>query len=167
MLAAGDSGNTPLIIEIPPDLLSAMFQPGAANTLRRADITLELTGYDPLALGDGAVAFGLGAANSSGQQAVGEVQFIETNFVSLGLNEDGRFRSSTQFPQPNPQLTLSVRRANETTFSFYVNDKWLGDSVYLFPQNEPVTLLLFVAGQDVAVRIDTFTIDYSPRDEIP
>ncbi len=167
VLSAGDSGNTPRIIEIPPDLLSAMFQPGAANSLRRVDITLELAGYDPLALGDGAVAFGLGAANADDQQAIGEVQFIETNFVSLGLNEDGRFRSSTQFPQPNPQLTLSVRRTNETTLSFYVNDKWLGDSVYLFPQNEPVTLLLFVAGEGVTVKIDSFTIDYSPRDEIP
>lgn len=167
MLAADSGSSAPVIIEITPDLLSAMFQPGAANTLRRADATLELVGYDPIALGDGEVAFGLGAANADDQQAIGEVQFIEANFVSLGLNENGRFRSSTQFPQPDPQLTLSVRRTNETTFSFYVNDKWLGDSVFLFPQNEPVTLILFVSGKDVTVSISSFTIDYSPRDEIP
>jgi len=144
-----------------------MFQPGAATTFRRADAVLELVGYDQAALNSGEVAFGLGATNIDGQQTVGQVKFAEANFVSLGLNQDGQFRSSTQFPQQNPLITLSMRRTNANTLSFFVDDRWLGDSVFLFPESEPVTLVLLVEGRDVVVSISVFKIDFSPRDEIP
>ena len=51
--------------------------------------------------------------------------------------------------------------------SFFVNERWLGDSVFLFPQSEPVTLILYVAGRDVVVRLRSLELDYSPREEIP
>ncbi len=95
------------------------------------------------------------------------MQFLETNFVSLGLNQNGRFRSTTEFPQSDPQLRLSVRRTDATTLSFFVNERWLGDSVFLFPQSELVTLILYVAGRDVVVRLRSLELDYSPREEIP
>ncbi len=154
-------------LEIPPQLLSELFQPGVANALRRVDAVLELVRYNQAALAEGGVAFGLGAANALGQWTVGEVQFLETNFVSLGLNQNGRFRSTTEFPQSDPQLRLSVRRTDATTLSFFVNERWLGDSVFLFPQSEPVTLILYVAGRDVVVRLQSLELDYSPREEIP
>ncbi len=162
---AGDAGQATVVLS--PELLSALFQPGVANTLRRADAVLELVSYNQAAISDGGVAFGLGATNGLGQQTIGQVQLVDTDFVSLGLNQNGRFRSSTEFPLQEPRLTLSVRRTDTTTLSFYVNDRWLGDSVFLFPQGEPVTLLLFAAGRDVVVQVQSFVLDYSPRDEIP
>ncbi len=156
-----------ILIEFSPELLSAMFQPGAANTLRRADAVLEMVSYNQSALSSGDVAFGLGAATTSNERTIGLVQYLDTNLISLGLNQNGRFRSSTQFPQQGNQFELSIRRTNETTLSFFVNDRLLGDSVFLFPQGEPITLSLFVAGRDVAITIRSFEIDFSPRDEIP
>jgi hypothetical protein len=165
-LSSGDDAGD-IVVELSPELLSALFQPGAASTLRRADGVLELVSYNQAAIGDGGVAFGLGVANRLGQQTIGQVQLVDTNFVSLGLNQNGRFRSSTEFPLQEPRLTLSVRRTDATTLSFYVNDRWLGDSVFLFPEGEPVSLLLAVAGRDVVVQVRSFVLDFSPRDEIP
>jgi hypothetical protein len=163
--ANGDNGQ--LTIDLPPDLLNALFQPGTATTLRRADAIFELISYDHTALSDGKTGFGLGAKNIDGQQTIGEVQFVESNFISLGLNQNGQFRSSTQFPQQKPHIALSVRRTNANTLSFYVDDRWLGDSVFLFPQGEPLALVLFASGKNVEVRVSAFEIDFSPRDEIP
>lgn len=160
-----DAGQ--MVVELPPELLSALFQPGVANTLRRADAILELVSYNQAAISDGGVAFGLGATNGLGQQTIGQVQLVDTDFVSLGLNLNGQFRSLTEFPLQELRLAFSVRRTDTTTLSFYVNDRLLGDSVFLFPQGEPVTLLLFAAGRDVVVRVQSFVLDYSPRDEIP
>ncbi|MCL4238227.1 MAG: hypothetical protein KJ047_08250 [Anaerolineae bacterium] len=165
-LAATDSAG-PALVELSPELLGTLFQPGVASTLRRADAILELVRYNQGAVNDGGVAFGLGATNGLGQQTIGQVQLVGTNVVSLGLNQNGRFRSSTEYPLQEPRLTLSVRRTDTTTLSFYVNDRLLGDSVFLFPQSEPVTLLLFASGGDVVVRVQSFVLDYSPRDEIP
>ncbi len=156
-----------LALELSPELLSVLFQPGAASALRRADATLELLNAEDSATSQGEIAFGLGATNATGQQTIGQVEISATNFVRLGLNQNGRFISSTEFPQQNPQFALSIRRTNTNTLSFYVDDRWLGDSVFLFPQGDPVTLLFYVTGQDVAVRVSTFEIDFSPRDVIP
>ncbi len=161
------SGSSETIVSLPPDLLSVLLQPGASNTLRRADAVFELLGYDQAALANGNVAFGLGAENSDGQSTIGQVQLAGTSLIRLGMNQNGRFRPSTEFPQQNPQVTLSVRRSDASTLSFFVDDRWLGDSVFLFPQGEPVTLILLVSGQGVQVRVSAFSMDYSPRDEIP
>ena len=141
--------------------------PGASTTFRRADATLELAQYDPATLDRGEIAFGLGAANTDGQSTIGQVQFISANFVSVGLNQNGQFRSPTQFPQQNLKMTLSIRRTNTNTLSFFVDDKLLGESVFIFPQGEPLTLILYVTGRDVVVELSLFEIDYSPRDEMP
>ncbi len=161
------SGAGDIVVELSPELLSTLFQPGAASTLRRADAVLELVSYNQAAISDGDVAFGLGTANRLSQRTIGQVQLVDMDFVSLGLNQNGRFRSSTEFPLQEPRLTLSVRRTDTTTLSFYVNDRWLGDSVFLFPQGEPVSLLLTVSGRDVVVQVQSFVLDFSPRDEIP
>jgi hypothetical protein len=95
------------------------------------------------------------------------VQFVSINFVSVGLNQNGQFRSPTQFPQQNLQMTLSIRRTDTNTLSFYVDDKLLGESVYIFPQGEPITLILYVTGRDVVVELSAFEMDFSPRDELP
>ncbi len=167
VLSTAPNGGRPVSIDLPPELISVLFQPGAASSIRRADATLELVRYDQASLANGGVAFGLGAENTGGQRTIGEVQFIEANFVSLGLNQGGRFRSSTQFPQQNPQIVLSVRRTDANTLGFFVDDRWLGDSVFIFPQGDPLSLILYVSGNDVVVNVSSFEIDYSPRDEIP
>jgi serine/threonine protein kinase len=167
LLSSAAGGLGPLNIEFSPDLLSAMFQPGAANTFRRVDAALELVGYDQASLDRGEVAFGLGVENAAGQRTIGEVQFVSTNFVSVGLNQNGQFRSPTQFPQQNLQMTLSIRRTNTNTLSFFVDDKLLGESVFIFPQGEPITLILYVTGRDVVVELSLFELDFSPRDEMP
>ena len=98
---------------------------------------------------------------------MGQVLFVQSNYVSVGLNQNGQFRSTTEYPQATTELALSVRRSNTNTLSFYVDDKWLGDSVFLFAEGEPVTLLLYVTGRDVTITVQSFDIDFSPRDEIP
>jgi hypothetical protein len=128
---------------------------------------LELGQVDPEVVDSGVVAFGLGAANADGQSTIGQVQFVQTGFVSVGLNQNERFRSTSEYPQQNESMTLSVRRTNANTLSFYVDDKWLGDSVFLFTQREPITLILYVTGRNVVVNVSHFGIDFSPRDEIP
>jgi serine/threonine protein kinase len=167
ILSAAAGGVGPLSIEFSPDLLSEMFQPGAANAFRRVDATLELVGYDQVALDRGEVAFGLGVENAAGQRTIGQVQFASENFVSVGLNQNGQFRSPAQFPQQNLRMRLSIRRTNTNTLSFFVDDKLLGESVFIFPQGEPLTPILYVTGRDVVVELSAFEIDFSPRDEIP
>ena len=167
LISTAAGGVGPLSIEFTPELLGEMFAPGVANTFRRADATLELTGYDSESLERGEIAFGLGAENTDGQITIGQVQFISANFVGVGLNQNGQFRSPTQFPQQNLRMTLSIRRTNTNTLSFYVDDKLLGESVYIFPQGRPLTLILYVTGRDVTVELSEFEIDFSPRDEMP
>lgn len=152
-------------ITLSPELLGTLFQPGAASALRRIDATFEL--LNPDALSQGEVAFGLGAVNTDREKTIGQAVLREGGFVSLGLNQNGRFRAVTEFPQQNPALELSIRRTNANTLSFFVDDRLLGDSVYLFPQNEPLGLILYVSGRNVVVEVKAFAIDFSPRDIIP
>jgi hypothetical protein len=39
--------------------------------------------------------------------------------------------------------------------------------VYIFPQGEPITLILYVTGRDVVVELSAFEMNFSPRDELP
>jgi hypothetical protein len=166
-LSAGSGANSMLSIELSPQLLSTLFQPGAANMLIGATAQFELVSYDALALSSGEVAFGLGAQNTDGQLTIGEVRFDDPNLISLGKNQDGQFRALTQVPLQKAQIQLAIRRANDTTLSFFIDGKSLGDSVFLFSQGEPVTLVLFASGKDVVVKVSAFQIDFSPRDELP
>ncbi len=70
-------------------------------------------------------------------------------------------------PATDAPVSLSVRRLNETTFTFYVDGRRLADSVYLFPQGRPLTLVLTASGRDVVVRVTNFSIDAGPRGELP
>lgn len=163
-LSTGSAGSNGVSIELPPDLLDALFSAGAANTLGRADATFELVTGAPG--GDVVASFGLGIADENGQRAVGEVQ-INAGVMDLGLNQGGRFGSRTQMPATDAPVSLSVRRLNETTFTFYVDGRRLADSVYLFPQGRPLTLVLTASGRDVVVRVTNFSIDAGPRGELP
>jgi hypothetical protein len=159
--------NSSVSIELSPQLINALFQPGAANTFRRADATMTLTRSDSVALAQGDIAFGLGAENATGQRTIGQVQFVETTVVSVGLNQNGQFRSTSQYPQQAARFALSIRRTNANTLGFFVDEKWLGDSVFLFTQGEPLTLILYVSGKDVEVTLSAFALDFSARDEMP
>ncbi|WP_119072286.1 protein kinase domain-containing protein [Aggregatilinea lenta] len=164
LLSTGTSGEAS--IDLTPDLLNALFRAGTANSLARADATFELVESDPGALANGQAAFGLGLANTLDQRTIGEVQ-VGADVIDLGLNQAGQFRSRTQLPAQDAPIELSVRRTNETTFSFYVDGKLLGDSVMLFAEGQPVTLILYVAGPGVTVRVTDFNIDAVPRGELP
>jgi hypothetical protein len=164
-ISTGDGEN--LTLEFTPQMLSAIFQPGAANTLLSVNVTLELVSYDAASLANGEVAFGLGAKNTDGQSTIGEVQFNDANLISLGKNQNGQFRAITQVPLQGQQIELAIRRTNATTLSFFIDGKSLGDSVFLFAQGEPITIILFVSGSQVVVEVSHFEIDFSPRDELP
>lgn len=128
---------------------------------------MELVTFDDAAMANGDVAIGLGAMNNLGQSTIGQVQYIETSFVSVGLNQNGRFSSPSQYPQQNAQIKLSIRRTNANSLSFFIDDRQLGESVFLFTQTEPITLLLYASGRNVTVGVSDFTIDFSPRSELP
>ncbi len=166
MTTGGQPDNT-ITVEIAPDLLSALFQPGAANSLLRADAVMELIASDPSSLAGGNVAFGLGAVNAIGQSTIGQVQFIDSTLVGVGMNQNGRFASPAQFPLQDRQIRLSIRRTNINSLSFFIDDKQLGESVFLFTQGEPITLVLYAAGRDVTVSVSDFTLDFSPRSDLP
>ena len=167
VLSTAQAGLDTLLIALPPDLLDALFRPGAAGSLRRVDAVLELADYDPQALEAGAVAFGLGIANANDEQTIGQIQIGAAGIAQLGLNQNGLFRASTEYPLADPQVTLSLRRTGPYTISFYVDERRLGDSVFLYPQGEPLTLLLYVSGPSVTVNVHTLAVNFSPRDEIP
>ncbi|MBN1201739.1 MAG: hypothetical protein JXJ20_07785 [Anaerolineae bacterium] len=167
MLSTAGSEDGTLAIELSPELMSELFQPGVANTLIEARAVLELVAYDPASMANGEVGFGLGAENSFGQRTIGQVQYVEESLVDLGMNQNGQFRSRTQAPLGSAQIELTVRRVDDTTFGFLVDGRSLGDSVALFAEGDPVTLIVFVSGTDVVVEISTFLIDFRPRDELP
>jgi serine/threonine protein kinase len=165
LLSTASSGDE-VSIDLTPDLLNTLFRAGTANSLARADVTFELQSPDPAALAGGSIAFGLGLANAQEQRTIGEVQ-LGADVIDLGLNQAGQFRSRTQLPAQAGPIELSVRRTNETTFSFYVDGKLLGDSVMLFAEGQPVTLILYASGPNVVVRVTDFNIDAVPRGELP
>jgi len=157
-----------ITIELTPDLINALFMPGTANTIAKVEAVMQLVEYDPEALANGEIAFGLGAQNMHDQQAMGEVKF-EPDLLNLGLNQNNQFSSKTRVPQSDPtvEITLSLQRFDANTLAFYVNDKLLGNPVIVFPQNEPLTLLLFVTGQNVVVEVTSLQIDYRPGADLP
>jgi hypothetical protein len=95
------------------------------------------------------------------------VQFVEPSFVNLGISHNGQFRTRTQVPLQNSRVELAVRRTGPTTMSFLIDGKVLGDSVALFSQGDPVTLVLYASGPGVVIEVSSFEIDYSPRAELP
>jgi hypothetical protein len=167
LLSTANSGGGALQIELTPDLLAALFQPGVANALNRADVVLELVAWDDTALANDEVAFGLGAINRSGQTAVGQVRFDESNLINLGLSQNDRFYLRSVMPQQDAEIELSMRRVDENTLGFFVDGKHLGDPVILFPNSEPITLVLYASGQGVQVKVSAFSVTIRPRSELP
>jgi hypothetical protein len=159
--------NSPLVIELTPDLLNALFRPGAANTLVRVDVTLELVNADQAALASGNVAFGLGVENAYDERAIAEAQFTDANLVNLGINQNNQFTSRTQVPIQTPRFTFSIRRVDDNTLVLFVNEERLGDSVFIFAQGEPVMLFLYTTGINVEAQVSSFEIDYNLRVDIP
>ena len=155
------------VIEFTPELMAELFIPGAANFFVRADVVLRLVSYDPDALQNGEVSVGFGAQNTDEQRTIGQVQFLEEAFVSLGLNQNGQFRSATQFPLQGETVKLSIQRTNSNTLTFLVDDRSLGDSVFLFARGEPLALLLYASGQDVVAEVSTFEVEFRPRSYLP
>ncbi len=166
-LATTGSPDDTVSIEFSPELLSTLFQPGAANTLFSAHVILRLVGYDQGALEAGEVSFAIGVENTNGQRALGQVQFVDPTFVRLGLNQNDRFQVRTEVPQPTPEIELSVQRVDAATMGFYVDGRHLGDSVFVYSQGEPVTLVLYATGAEVEVEVSRFELDIRPRSELP
>ncbi len=163
VLSTAQAGLDSVLVELPPQLLDGLFRPGAAGSLRRVDAVLELADYDAA----GEVAFGLGVANANDEQTIGQVQIGAAGIAQLGLSQNGLFRASTEYPLTDPQVTLSLRRTSPYTITFYVDERRLGDSVFLYPQGEPLTVLLYVSGANATVNVHALTLNFSPRDEIP
>lgn len=162
-----DSTSDAVTVTIDPALLSMLFGPGSASTLTSARAVVELAGYDRSELAGGDVRVGLGALNSSGQSAVGTVQYQGDDIIGLGITQNGSFRPRTEAPLESPQIELSLRRVNANTFGFYVNDQLLGDSVVVFPEGAPITLALTAGGRGTVISVSAFEVAFSPRSELP
>lgn len=162
---AGSAGATTVTFD--PGMLGRLFGPGAASTLTSARAVLELVTYDERELADGDVSFGLGALNASGQSAIGTVQFKEPALIAMGMNQNGTFRARSEAPLNAPQIELSLRRVNANTLGFYINDRLLGDSVVVFPEGAPISLVLVASGRNTVVRVSAFEVEFSPRSNLP
>src|SRR5690606_23109641 len=145
-LETGGPANSATITLDPP-LLSELFGAGTANVLTSARVVVELAAYDEGELAAGDVRIGLGALNASQQSAIGTVQFESANSAALGIAQNGSFRPRAEAPLDSAEIELSVQRVNANTLGFYVNGELLGDSVVVFPEGQPITLVLTASGR--------------------
>lgn len=164
---ASDPASGSATLTIDPALLSALFGPGVANTLTSARAVVELVAYDSDELSGGDVRVGFGALNSSGQSAIGTIQFQDADTVGLGITQNGSFRARREAPLESEQIELSLRRVNANTLGFYANNSLLGDSVVVFPEGAPITLALTTSGSGTVVEVSAFEVEFSPRSELP
>ena len=165
-LETGGPANSATITLDPP-LLSELFGAGTANVLTSARVVVELAAYDEGELAAGDVRIGLGALNASQQSAIGTVQFESANSAALGIAQNGSFRPRAEAPLDSAEIELSVQRVNANTLGFYVNGELLGDSVVVFPEGQPITLVLTASGRGTVFNVRAFEVEYSPRSELP
>jgi len=168
-LSTAGTASDQLMLELTPELLGSLFQPGAANALIRVEMVVKLVDYDAASLAAGNVVVGLGAMNERGEFAIGQVRYEAPTFISWEINQNDSLLPGTSFPLPaeEQEITLSIRRENANTFGFYINGKSRKAPVVFFVERRPVTPLVYVAGQDVIVEISALEFGFSPSDELP
>ncbi|NDJ78238.1 MAG: hypothetical protein GYB65_18470 [Chloroflexi bacterium] len=171
VISTTDAPDNTVTIELSPEILSELFQPGAASAFARVDVTFLLSDTGLVSSPLDTVTIGLGAENDDGERESAQVQIVlESGLLRYGIDRNGDF-SGTEAPSGNAQeIRLSVRRGNTLTLDYFLDDSELpGTPLIVFPQGEPVTLILYVSGRDVAIEISEFDIDYdiSSGDELP
>lgn len=155
------AGTAPIAVILPPDFLDN-FDSNAALEIRRVEVTMELTVYDPTRVEDGRVYFGLGIQNPQRQRYGAEVQVRQAGLVSLGINENGTFVGRSQIPLQPVKVTMAFQRENDGSVSFYINGQRLGLSPNLYPLDEPMSIVLYNAGGGMFVSVSTFQLEFAP-----
>lgn len=156
-----DAGTAPIAVIISPEFMEA-FNPDTASRLQRAEVTMGLTFYDETRIESGQVYFGLAIQNQARQRYGAQVQLESDGLVSLGVNENGTFRSRSALPVSRVRVTLTLQRNTAGTVSFFIDGQRVGDSPALFPPGEPVSLVLYNAGGGMFVTVSSFTLELAP-----
>jgi hypothetical protein len=154
-------GSAPIAVVMPPQFLD-YFEADAALEVRRMEVVMELTIFDPERLENGQVFFGLGIQNPQRQRYGAEVQVQRAGVVSLGIRENGTFVGRSQIPMQPVRVTLALQRQNDGTVVFFINGQRLGVSPALYPLDQPVSIVLYNAGGGMFVSVYSFSLELAP-----
>jgi hypothetical protein len=143
-------------ITLPADLLETYYGNNAAARIRRMDVELTLTTWNPALLGSDQVYFGallVDAANP--QRTAGlQVQLVEPGIINLGQRSGDKVTVISQRSVTAVVLRTRLERDPSTgAVQVYVNGQALGQPISLVAANAPVLPAVYVKSGGVIVSI--------------
>ncbi len=152
--AEGDAET--LYLPIPAGLLETYYGNNAASRIRRVEVELTLTTFNPVAVSPEQVYFGaeLQAANDSSQTAGVNVQLVQPGVIKLGQRVG---ETVTNFSnQAVNVVVVRVRLERDATtgaITAYANGAQLGQPIPFVSADAPVLPVLFVKSGGVIVSV--------------
>lgn len=150
-----------IYVEVPPALLEARYGNNAASRIRRMEVTLTLTTFNPPLLLDNEVYFGalLRNADDADTSAGLEVQLVQAGVINLAQRMGDDVRTMSQRTVSAAAVRVRLERDMENgTITVFANDEQLGQPMSLAAADAPVIPVLFVKDGGVIVSVSDWRI---------
>lgn len=155
------AGTAPITITLDNDFLNAV-ETNLTTRLQRIEVDMALVLFDDNRLSNDQVFFGVALENTARQRYGTQVVLRSASVVSLGINENGNFRTISQLPLSPIEVTLAIERTADGSLGFFINGQQLGDSPALFAQDENLNLVLYNAGGGMFVNVSAIRLELAP-----
>jgi hypothetical protein len=163
-LGVGTStGSDTQFISLPPDLLEMYYGNNAASRIRRVEVTLTLTTFNPPLLLDEAVYFGalLQTASEPPASAGLQVQLVQAGVINLAQRTQTEVRTISQRAVNAVAVRVRLERDPQSgAVTIFANDEQLGQALPLAEAGAPLIPTLFVRDGGVIVSVTDWRITF-------
>lgn len=157
--APGDSAEI-IVIALPADLLETYYGNNAASRLRRLEVTLALTTFNPSLLAENQVYFGalLQDTNTSATSAGLQINLVQPTVINISRLKDGTAEFISQRSVNALVLRLKLERDPASgAVALFLNDNPI-DTLNFLPADAPVLPVLFVRNGGVIISVSNWKI---------
>ena len=160
--SGGDGGR--IDVGLTPELLELAYGNEAATRIRRMEVTLVLSDYDPLLLQEEAVWFGAALQAAADPEAAAGVQLrlVRPGVINLSQRSGTGLRTLGQRTVNAVVARLRLERnMDDGTLRVFFNDEALGEPIPLAP-GQALLPTLYVRSGDVVVSVTSWQLTLQP-----
>jgi hypothetical protein len=150
-----------ILISLPPEMLELYYGNNAASRIRRMEVTLTLTTFNPPLLLDQAVYFGalLQDAAQPNSTAGLQVQLVQPGLINLGQRSGDNVRTLSQRTVNAAAVRARLDRdPNTGAITVFFNDEQLGEPISFTAANAPLIPVLYVKAGGVIVSVNDWRV---------
>ena len=151
-----------IYVGLPPEMLESVYGNHAATRIRRVEVTLSLTTFNPPLLLDQAVFFGalLQDAENPQNSAGLQIQLVQNGVINLAQRVGSDVQTLSQRSVNAVIVRIRLERDPDSgAVSMFFNDEQIGQPVLLASADAPLIPMLFVKDGGVIVSVTDWQVN--------